>query len=112
MRIDNSLHEKEIIKEISERIKQYRIAQNITQSELADKAMISVGTVHRFENGEDIGFLKLISILKVLGLEGNLDLLVTDPTDRPSYHFNNSVSKRERTSRRKKTELQKWGEDE
>ena len=112
MKIDGTIREKGILKELSWRIKQCRISMSLTQEDLAEKSMLSLGTVRRFERGEDISFLNVIKILSALNLSQNLDLLVVDPEKRPSYHLDKE-KKRERA--RKKTMPQKvwkWGEDQ
>ena len=78
------MQEKAVLAELSNRIKTTRLIYPMTQNELADKSMVSLGTIKRFEKGEDISFLNVIKILKALGLEDNLELLVDDPEDRPS----------------------------
>ena len=80
----NGMQEKAIFIELSKRIKTSRLLYPMTQSELAEKSMVSVGTIKRFEKGEDISFLNIIKILKALELDGGLETLVSDPEDRPS----------------------------
>jgi len=60
MKINRELQDRAISKEISERFKQYRIALPMTRSELLEKTMVSVGTIARFESGNDIGLLNVI----------------------------------------------------
>ena len=79
-----NMQEKAILTELSKRIKNNRILYPMTQSELAENSMVSIGTIKRFEKGEDISFLNVIKILKALELEGGLELLVPDPEERPS----------------------------
>ena len=83
MKINRDLQDKAIAKELSSRFKQYRIAASMTRTELAEKSMVSVGTIARFENGSDIGLLNLIKLLKAVDLEEKLDLLIPDPQERP-----------------------------
>lgn len=86
MRIVNELHEDNIIKELSVRFKQYRIDSNITQTELAKKAGVSVRTISRFEKGEDIGLVTITKLFKALGLAKNMEMLVPEMSKRPSYY--------------------------
>ena len=60
MKINRELQDRAISKEISERFKQYRIALPMTRSELLEKSMVPVGTIARFESGNDIGLLNVI----------------------------------------------------
>jgi len=111
MKIDETMREQAVLRELAVRIKQYRIAMSLTQDELAERSMISLGTVRRFERGEDISFLNVIRLLSALNLLHNLDLLVVDPENRPSFHLEKE-KKRERASKRSTTKKEwKWGED-
>ncbi len=112
MKIDNNLSEKAIISEMSERLRQYRIDYPMKRTELAEKAMVSVGTIARFENGQDISLSNLAKILKALDLGNNLDLLIPDPTERPSFYVETSPKRRRvRRSKAVKSDW-KWGDEE
>lgn len=78
MKIEKGMQERIISEELSFRFKQYRIKYPMTMTELAEKSKVSVGTIVRFENGNDIGFLNLIKLMKVLGLENSIDLLIPE----------------------------------
>ena len=113
MNINNNMDEKIALKEISERIKQYRIAYPMTQKELAERSMVSLRSISRFENGEDITMSNLIKLLKALGLGGNLEVLVPDYTKRPSYYIQHE-GKRMRVGKKKNavnTNTWKWGDE-
>lgn len=107
MKIDHDLTPDAAEKEMAARIKQYRILGNLTQEELADRAMISVSTLKRFEAGEDISLLKFVRILKALDLESNLDLLIPDQSLRPSVHLP-SYKPRKRATKKKADAERKW----
>ncbi len=112
MKINSDLQDKAISAEISARFKQYRIASSMTRTELAEKSMVSVGTIARFENGSDIGLLNLIKLLRALDLIDKLDLLISDPQERPSNYISKSAPK-QRARKRKKTDNDwKWGDEE
>ena len=107
--------ESEIFTEITERVRQYRISCEMTQAELADKAFVAPGTVARFERGKDISLLNFIKIMKALGLEKNIDMLVPDHTKRPSYHIAEHKEKqrvRKNSNDVKKENSWKWGDEE
>ena len=112
MKINANLQDKAIAMELSARFKQYRIAYPMTRAELAEKSMVSIGTIARFENGRDIGMMNLIKLLKVLDLEEKLDMLIPDPQERPSNYINNSVPKKRAGKRREKDNDWKWGDEE
>ena len=112
MRIDGTLDCNDTLTEISKRFKQYRIARPMTQAELADKSMVSLSTIKRFENGEDISLSKLIMLLDALGIREHLEVLVPDQSIRPSAYLEESRPKQRARKRiQKKTEW-KWGDEE
>ena len=115
MTINMSLQENAILKELATRMKQYRIDSQITQEEYADKSMVSVSTIRRFENGGEISLTNMIKLLKALGLESNLNLLIPDPDKRPTHHIQNvkTPQRVRKHSKRNNTDNNEWqwGED-
>lgn len=84
MKIDAEMQERMISEELSSRFKQYRIKKSVTMAELSAKSGVSVGTIVRFENGNDIGLLNLIKLMKALGLEDNIEQLIPElPYEEP-----------------------------
>lgn len=75
------------IAEIGARLRAYRIDYPLSQQELADKAGVARRSITNMENGQDVQLGTLIKVLMALGLDSNLDMLVPDPTKRPSYHL-------------------------
>ena len=57
----------DVMQKTAQRAKALRLAQNITQQELADKVGIAVGTVKRFEKTGEIQFNHLLRIALVIG---------------------------------------------
>ena len=114
MKIDFQSTKEEILKELVRREQAYRLSAQMTQDELADKAMISVGTVSRFERGEDISLSKAVAILCALGIGKNLEEVIPDPTERPSYHL--ARGKNKKRVRHSKEGLDKtdwkWGDEQ
>ena len=111
MKINKELQNKAIAAELASRFKQYRIDFPMTRTELAEKSMVSVGTIARFENGSDIGLINLIKLLKALELEEKLDLLIPDPQERPSYYVENNTPKKRARKRRQNDDDWKWGDE-
>ena len=96
-----------------DRLKQYRINYPLTQSELAEKSGVSVRSISRFENGEDISMSKFISLLRALDLGERLIELIPDQSIRPSYYLE-TEKKRSRAARSRgkpKDVPFVWGED-
>ena len=58
----------DVMQRTAQRAKTLRLAQNITQQELADKTGIAVGTVKRFEKTGEIQFNHLLRIALVVNL--------------------------------------------
>ena len=50
----------------------------MTQSELADKSGVSMGTVVRIEQGKAVSTLLLITLLRTLGVLENLETLLPE----------------------------------
>lgn len=112
MNINRLDSEKAILKEIGNRIKQYRVALNITQLQLSEKTGISVITIMRIENGEDTKWSTIIKILSELKLSENLDILIPEP--KPDYKAlfeEKPMRKRARPDKKKTNNDWVWGED-
>ena len=105
MRIDREFTEEEIIKELSRRFKQYRIAHPMTQAELEEVSMVSLSTIKRFESGKDISLSKFIQLLKPLGIQEHLEVLIPDQSNRPSFYVNEY---RPKLRARKKKKEREW----
>lgn len=102
----------EYIKELGQKIKIYRIMNEMSQQDLEDKSGVSKRSISRLEQGESVQVDNLFKILLVLGLGDNIDLLVPDQTKRPSYYLKETENQPKRV--RKKTEKKdfKWGDEE
>ncbi len=105
----------QIIEELSKRSKLYRISYPLTQSELADKAGVSLRSIQKFESGKDIQLDILIKILIALGLGRNFNMLIPDMENRPSHAVARAKGQeRKRVRRRKETQPNrtfKWGDE-
>jgi transcriptional regulator with XRE-family HTH domain len=65
----------EILKELGERLRTQRLAQELTQSALADMAGVSVGAVKTLERTGVSSFETVIRIVQALGLTDQLQSL-------------------------------------
>ena len=99
-----------ILKELGSRIKQYRIALDITQIDLARKCGISISTETRIENGDDSKMSNYIKIMTALGIIDNINLLI--PEEQPDYKaiYEERPSRKRATKRRQKNAWV-WEED-
>ena len=102
----------EYIKELGQKIKIYRIMNEMSQQDLEDKSGVSKRSISRLEPGESVQVDNLFKILLALGLGDNIELLVPDQTKRPSYYLKETENHPKRV--RKKTEKKdfKGGDEE
>ena len=111
MKIDKNMNEKAILQELAARFKQTRIDAGMTREELADRSMVSVRTIARYESGNDISFENMIKLMKAMELEVNFNELIPDVFDRPSYHVEKAVVRKRAGKSRKKSDW-KWGDEQ
>lgn len=82
MKIVETMTDEAVIRELGERLARVRLARNLTQAALAERAGVSKRTVERFEAGADgihlTGFLRLCRALHLLE---NIDLVI--PEEKP-----------------------------
>lgn len=70
-----SLSNRQIVEEIGKRLKNLRISKSLTQKELAENSGVSLFTIAQIENGKPVSFLLIISVMRVLKLLDNIELL-------------------------------------
>lgn len=103
-----------MVNNINERIRNYRIAYPLTQAQLAERSGVSLRSIQLFENGADIKWNNLVKILSALDLDDNIQMLVPDVTERPSYYVkHNDIRKRVSKKQVKKSQKESftWGDD-
>ncbi len=100
-----------ILEELGNRIRDNRIAREISQNQLSEKTGVSVRTIQNVESGKSISLANLISILRVLRLVENLDLLIPEQKVNP-YDMLNIGKRRQRVSKKIKKDTWKWGDEE
>ena len=86
----------EYIKELGQKIKLYRIMNEMSQQDLEEQSGVSKRSISRLEQGESIQVDNLFKILVALDLGDNIELLIPDQTKRPSYY----LSREEKEPRR------------
>ena len=87
---------------LSDRLVRHRLNRNLTQSELARTAGISLRTLARLENGEPTQLESLLRILIALGLEDGLNRLVPDVPESPIEQLKRAGRRRRRASGKRK----------
>ncbi|HEK1687823.1 TPA: helix-turn-helix transcriptional regulator [Pseudomonas putida] len=65
----------EVVKRLCERLRSERLAQQLTQAEVAARAGIATNTVSSLESGRSVGFENLVRIAMVLGRGKELEAL-------------------------------------
>lgn len=114
MRIYGTENNISIMKEIGLRVKDTRIASELTQKELAEKAGIAQRTVERIENGENIKIENILNVLRALQLIQNIENLIPEQRLRPTELYDKG-KKRLRATSKKHADITiewKWGDEE
>lgn len=72
-----------IAAELGRRLNELRLAQDLTQQQLAERAGVSRRTIVKAANDGSISLDSFIRIMQALGLTGHLAALLPDPAVRP-----------------------------
>ena len=79
MPTDISKSNTELLAELGEKFRKYRISCSLTEQELSNRCGVSVFTINSFENGRgNITLKTLLTLLRYTGQLGNLDNLIDD----------------------------------
>ncbi len=75
----------QIIRLFGERFKSYRLRLRMSQADVADRAGLSISTIHNFENGTayNLTFGSLFRLLKPIGYTDGVDGLLPEPPESP-----------------------------
>lgn len=108
-------HDEAILHEVGQRLAQLRIDVNLTQAELARKAGVGKRTLERLEAGESTQTRTLFRVLRELELLERLEMLLPEPTNRPSHAVNKADALPQRAAgkrlRAAGDEEWKWGDE-
>lgn len=98
---------------LCKRFKQYRILYPLTQNELANKSGVSVRSISRFENGEDISLSNFHKLLRAMDLEDRLFEMIPDQSKRPSYYLEKEPERKRASGTRGGSNKQPfiWGDE-
>jgi len=102
---------KAYVREIAERVRKYRINKGMTQSELATRSGVSLRSISRFEQGGDIQLGNLIKIMQALGLQANLEMIIPDVSNYPSYRVRKNPRQRVRSMNAQNRKFI-WGDEQ
>jgi len=89
----------EILSEMGQRIKAFRISKNLTQQSLADYSGLNRGTIRDLENGKPLNVLSLVQVLRSLEMLSRLNDLL--PEISPVMAARQVQRKRVRLSKKK-----------
>ena len=116
MKFINDNSDDAVLKELGQRIAQYRLNQNKTQAALAQEAGVSNRTISRVEQGQSIQASSLIRILRALQLVENLEVLIPEPALSPLQQVKLQGKRRQRASSRSGKPATRlpwsWGDEE
>lgn len=73
----------EIVADLGQRIRDYRLSRRLKQETVANKAQVSVRALRNLEAGTGSNLETLVRVLRALGLDDNLGNLVPQPTVSP-----------------------------
>ena len=71
----------EIVELLCQRLRKERLAQQMSQADVAARAGVSVNTLSNLENGQNISFETLVRIAMVLGRVKELEVLFQPKVD-------------------------------
>lgn len=77
------LTDSELIAEIGNRIRRYRLQQNLKQHDVAQKAGVSPRTVRNMESGGDVRLSTIVAVLRALGRTDAVDAFLPRPRVSP-----------------------------
>ena len=80
------------------RLAEIRLARNISQTDLAANAGISLRTLQNLEKGEKVNFDTFIRVMSALRIHQSLETLLPDPTIRPIERVASGDRERKRAS--------------
>jgi transcriptional regulator with XRE-family HTH domain len=116
MKLTNDNSDGAVLKEIGNRIAQYRLNQDKTQAALAQEAGVSSRTMTRVERGHSVQGSSLIRILRALKLLENFDGLVPEPVVSPIQQLRMQGKQRKRASSKlvkpSKEDTWSWADEE
>ena len=111
MKLTKQATDEAILRELGGRLAAARLAQNLTQAQLAMQAGVSNRTVQRLESGAVAAQLSgFIRICRVLDLIGRIESLFPEPIPSPIEQLKMRAHKRRRASANRvgKTSTKKW----
>lgn len=97
--ISQSRSAPEIVADLGQRLRDYRLFRRFKQETVASKAQVSVRALRNLESGNGSSLETLVRVLRALGLDDNLDNLVPDASISPMSMLTHRKAKASRGSR-------------
>ena len=98
-------------KELSRRLRAYRLSINLTQGQLSQASGVSLGAIKSFERSGTASLDTLLSLLKALSLLGNADALIP-ALGLDTIALHKLGHQRQRARRKAKKEAMPWGDEQ
>lgn len=102
-----------ILAELGGRLREARLGQNLSQTEVAEEAGIGRITLQRMEAGESPSLINFIRVLRALDLLDGLDRLLPGPTPSPIDELERRGRRRQRAGSARAAEAEsrgkRWG---
>ena len=112
MKITPHLADQAVLTVLGERLARLRLAQDLTQQQLAEQAGLGLRTLQRLELGAAATQLSgFIRVCRALGVLERFDALIPDETSSPIAQLKMKTRKRQRATGRKRTDAgtaKKW----
>lgn len=101
---NKSLPTPDIIRNLGERFRDYRMRLRLTRKEVSEKASIGMTTLYKFETGNmtDISFGAIIRLLRAIGMVENWEQLLPELPESP-YLYDDKGEKAQRVRHQKKS---------
>ena len=104
MKIDANLVDESVLSELGRRVTAIRLAQNLSQRQLAERAGLGVRTVQRLEQGAAATQLSgFVRVCRALGLMDRLDQILAEPPPSPLDQLRLQARKRRRATGRRQS---------
>lgn len=102
-----------ILKELGSRIKDMRIKAGITRDDMCELSGLSISSIKRIENGENVKIETILNVMRVLSVLGNLEIIIPEQVMTPSMQLDEGKKRQRAYSAKVKEKAAewKWGED-
>lgn len=101
MKIENSLSDLSVLRELGHRLARARLERNMTQAQLAHESGVAVRTLRRLESGEVAAQLSaFIRVCRALKFLDRLENLIPESAPTPMAQLKSRTRQRRRASKR------------